>query len=207
MTKPRPFNFDEFRAAGSKVESGPRPRAFSAEDLAAARAEGVAEGRRLAMESIAANEGEQIEKIGGCLERAHASISQELARAQSGALHLARAFLEEFAAGLASAREIEMAEEILKRLIDNSYDRRAARLVVSARSYDRLQARLDAVIRNRNLDAFVALDRDQDLQPGEARLEWRGGEARRGRAEIKAALAALFESQFQSETERHHERA
>lgn len=207
MTKPRPFNFDEFRASTPKADAGPHPRAFSAEDLAAARLEGVAEGRRLSMDSIAADEGAQIKKIGDTLEGCQSALTKEIGLARDGALHIARAFLEEFAAGLASAREIEIAEEILKRLMDNSDDRRAARLVISARSFDRLQPRLNAVIKNRNLDGFVTLERDHALQPGEARLEWRGGQARRGRDEIKAALAALFDPQSQSETEPHHERA
>ena len=71
MNKPRPFNFDEFRAVSPMASDAPKARSYSEEELAVARAEGVVEGRRLAMESIAANEAAQLESISVRLESVH----------------------------------------------------------------------------------------------------------------------------------------
>src|SRR3990167_1699568 len=208
MTRPRPFNFDEFRAAAAPAAAEPpRARVNSAEDLDAARREGIAEGRRLAMESIAANEAAQLENIGARLEGVRDSMNEEIACARASIFAIARVFLDEFATGLASERETALAEDLLRRLTDNSEDRRSARLVLNARSLERLRPRLEDLLNRRGVADFVALDGDVSLQPGEARLEWRGGQSRRGRAEISAAIAALFDPLDIQEMEALHERA
>ncbi len=205
MTRPRPFNFDEFRAAAPTAPEA--PRAFSADDLAAARADGVAEGRRLAMETIAANEAAQLESISARLENVHETVTDEIRRARDAILAIARVFLDEFAAGLASERETALAEDLLRRLTENSEDRRSARLILAAKSLERLLPRLEDMLNRRGVADFVALGGELSLQPGEARLEWRGGEIRRGRAEIAAAIAVLFDPLAVEETEAPHERA
>lgn len=207
MPKPRPFNFDDFRAAAPSAPEPPRVRAFSAEDLAAARAEGVVEGRRLAMESIAANEAAQLENIGARLADAGDALREEIARARATILAIARVFLDEYAAGLASERETALAEDLLRRLTENSEDRRSARLCLNAKSLERLRPRLEDMLNRRGVADFVALDGDFNLQPGEARLEWRGGGTSRGRAEIAACISALFDPLADHETEATHERA
>lgn len=204
MTNPRPFNFDEFRASAAKPAEAQRPRAFSAEDLAAAREEGLAEGRRLAMESIAANEAVQLESIGARLVAAQSALETEISRSREAIVSIARIFLEEYGAELASEREIALAEDLLRRLTENSEDRRSARLYLNARSLERLNSRLEDLLNRRGVGDFVSLEGDLKLQPGEARLEWRGGETRRGRAEIIAAIAALFDP---LDTEAQHERS
>lgn len=204
MTNPRPFNFDEFRASAAKPAEAPRPRAFSAEDLVAARQEGLAEGRRLAMDSIAANEAAQLESIGAQLEAAQLALEKEISRSREAIVSIARIFLEEYGAELASEREIALAEGLLRRLTENSEDRRSARLYLNARSLERLQSRLEDLLNRRSVGDFVSLEGDPRLQPGEARLEWRGGETRRGRAEIIAAIAALFDP---LDMEAQHERS
>lgn len=190
MTRVRPFSFDEFGEPAPPAET-PRGRTSSAEDLAAARAEGVAEGRRLAMESIAAHEIAALDRIGAALDAAKEGLKRDAPHADL--LAAARLFLEDFGAGLAAAREVEIADDLLRRLVENSEDRRAASLRLNPRSLARLGARLAAVIEKRGVADFVTLEEDAALDPGEARLEWRGGELRRGRAEIRAALAAIFD--------------
>ncbi len=199
--KPRPFSFDEFRNSAPRSDDAPRPRAYAAEDLATARAEGVVEGRRLAMESIAADEAAALQRIGAHLVADNEAVEKAITGGKASILCVARAFLEEFCTGLASAREIETAEDLLRRLTEHSEDRRTARLFISAKSHERLRGRLDAVIERRGLADFVTLDADHGLQPGEARLEWRGGEARRGRAEIAAAIAAIIDPILSGQTE------
>ncbi|MEK7265420.1 MAG: hypothetical protein AAB227_04895 [Pseudomonadota bacterium] len=207
MTKPRPFNFDEFRASAPTTPEAPRVRTFTAEDLAAAREEGVAEGRRLAMDTIAASEAAQLEHIAERLDGAREALQAEIDRTRETILTIARVFLDEFALGLASERETALAEDLLRRLTENSEDRRSARLYLNAKSLERLRPRLEGLLNARGVADFVALDGDFSLQPGEARLEWRGGETRRGRAEIAAAIAALFDPLADQKMEATHERA
>jgi hypothetical protein len=112
---------------------------------------------------------------------------------------VARLFLEEFCGALAAEREVDAAQDLLRRLTENSEDRRSAILYVSAVSYERLEARLHAAISASRVADFVSIDFDHALAPGEARLEWWGGDIRRGRAEIAAAVAALFDPIVQTE--------
>ncbi len=206
MTKPSPFSFDEFRASVPKAPEAPFARTYSAEDIAAAREEGVAEGRRLAMETIAADETAQLQRIGARLSEMQSAFGREFEIARNGVVATARLFLDEFCMRLASERELEIAEDMLRRLTENSEDRRTARLIINPKSLDRLKARLEDALDRQGIADFVTLDSDHRLQPGEARLEWRGGDSRRGRAELNAAIAALFDPLAVNETETPHER-
>ncbi len=201
MATARPFSFDNFNDAKAPVATnGATPvappaaaPAFSAADLAAARAEGVIEGRRLAMETIAADEAEQLLKIADALCAMRAQTHAEIVTAEGEISALARAFIEEFAFGLAEAREIAAAGALLTRLIENSEDRRAVRLFINPISCERLEPRLRDAFTERGVNEFATLEADPALKPGEIRLVWRGGEIRRSRAEIRAAVAALFD--------------
>lgn len=192
MRSARPFLFDEF---GAKDEIAPAsPDALSVEALEQARADGVIEGRRLALESIAADEAGQLARIAVAIEKEWASASAADERVRSEVMALARIFIEEFCAGVLARREIETAENLLQRLVENSEDRRSVRLLVSAKSISRLETRLQAAINRCSVGDFVSVEGDVNLSPGEARLEWRGGEISRGREEISLAIAAIFNS-------------
>jgi flagellar biosynthesis/type III secretory pathway protein FliH len=203
MTRPQPFRFDEFRPEAH----APVVKTCSIEEVEAARLEGAAEGRRLAMESIAADEAAQLERIGDALAAQIKSRNDALASAREDLLTVARIFLEEFAGDIAERREIEAGEDLLRRLTEHSEDRRAARLIISAKSLPRLRDRLQDIIGRRGLGDFVTLEGDPGLQRGEVRIEWRGGRLERGRAEINAAVAAIFDNPMINQTETPDERA
>ncbi len=202
MTKPRPFNFDEFRSGASAAAEPKLLRTFLAEDVDKAHAEGVIEGRRLAMETIAADDRAALQAIAAHISDTQSTLEAEQARLRDDIGSVASLFLEEFCAELSAAREIEIAEDLLRRLTENSEDRRAARLVISAKSFDRLADRLHRQFNESGVGDFVSLAADNRLKPGEARLEWRGGEACRSRAEINAAVAAIIEPVAIETTER-----
>lgn len=191
MTRPRPFSFDEFRSIAPAA--APTQLGFSADDLAQARAEGLVEGRRLAMETIAAGEAAALERIGDEIAGANSKFERLLDERRAEIVEIARIFLEEFCAGLASAREIEIASDLLRRLTEHSEDRRPARLIVNEQSLERLRSQLEDAIIRKGVADFVTLSGDRRLKAGEARLEWRGGEARRGRVEIMATIAAILD--------------
>jgi hypothetical protein len=202
MTRARPFYFDELRSAPPRVvEEIAAAPSFSDAELSQARAEGVIEGRRLALESIAADEAASLARIATALETAVGAVEREAERTRDETIAVARVFLDEYCATIAADREIEIAQDLLRRLTENSEDRRAAVLVVSAKSFDRLEARFSAAIAGSRVADFVSLEFDHALAPGEARLEWRGGDVRRGRAEFAAAIAALFDPHSQREAQ------
>ena len=191
-----PFDFADFAGharPGPQPLTQPDPCAGAA-SLEEARAEGVIEGRRLAMETIAADEAASLARIADALEASKAFLTDARARDQAELLGVAALFLEEFCAGLAEKREADAALDLLRRLIAHSDDRRAARLIIARESRERLAPRIDAAIKERRLDDFVTLESDPSLKRGEMRLEWRGGEARRTRREITDATAALVRS-------------
>jgi len=200
MANPRPYDFVSFDAsdAAAPVET---VRRFGADDLAAARAEGLAEGRRLAMESIAADEAAALEKLGDRLEIAINSTLDEIETARNELISVTRAFIEEFCAAIAQERDVDAAEDMLRQLTQNSEDRRAAHLFIAARRFDRIAPHLNDLIDNRRLGDFVSIESDAALEPGECRLEWRGGELRRGRTEIETAVSAIFDSLTHTGTE------
>lgn len=190
----KPFDFADFGgpSVGSSHAASPESEAPAAGlSIEEARAEGVIEGRRLAMETIAADEAASLARIAAALEDARAFLTGARMRDQAEILGVAALFLEEFCAGLAGKREIDAALDLLRRLTAHSDDRRAARLVIARASRERLAPRIAAAINDRRLADFVTIESDPSLNRGEMRLEWRGGEARRSRREITEAAAAM----------------
>lgn len=192
----RPFDFADFGGPPAETPAPPAAAetAMRGPSLDEARLEGVIEGRRLAMETIAADEAASLARIAAALEEAKAFLTGARSRDQAEMLSVAGLFLEEFCAGIAEKREAEAALDLLRRLTAHSDDRRAARLVLARASRERLAPKIDAAIKERRLADFVSIESDPSLQRGEMRLEWRGGEARRTRREITDATAALVRS-------------
>lgn len=193
----KPFDFADFGGppAGGAQAASPAPAApATGPSIEEARAEGVIEGRRLAMETIAADEAASLARIAAALEEAKAFLAGARAQDQAEMLSVAALFLENFCAGLAEKREADAALDLLRRLTAHSDDTRAARLVIARLSRDRLAPKIGAAISDRRLADFVTIESDPSLQRGEMRLEWRGGEARRSRREIAEAAAAMVRS-------------
>ena len=191
MRAPQPFNFDEFGAKAEKNEEMP------AEYLAAietARAEGLAEGRRLAMATIAADETALLADIAQAFEARRTFFEKEILATGVDLVELTRAFMEEFCGALATSREIEIAGDFLKSLVDHSDDRRAVTLRLAPTSAERLGPKLSDLINSRGLSAFVLLAQDEKLKAGEVRIDWRGGGAKRTRAEIASSVETLIQS-------------
>lgn len=190
----KPFDLPDFEAPPAPVGAEQRCAAVADRAIKEARAEGVIEGRRLAMETIAADEAACLARIADALAGAQSVIAEARERDQAQLLSVAAQFFEVFAAGLANERELDAALELLRRLTAHSDDRRPARLVLSRASRERLAPKLDAALKARRIDDFVTIEADPSLSPGEMRLEWRGGEARRTRREITEATAAIVRS-------------
>ncbi len=189
----KPFDLPDF-AEPRRAEAGEPRIDIDPAAIEAARSEGVMEGRRLAMETIAADEAASLARIADALEMSRGLLAEARARDRTDTLTTARHFLEEFASGLAEAREIDAALDLLRRLTAQSDDRRPVNLTLARASRARLGPKLGAALTARRLDDFVSIDDDPALAPGELRLSWRGGEARRTRQEIREAAAEFVRS-------------
>lgn len=205
--RPRPFSFKDFRRVVESSNDAAATVDHSADAMADMRAAGILEGRRLAMESIAASDAEALARIGDALAACAKASTDEITDVRHNLVILTRLFLQEFCETVAIRHEAEIAEDLLSRLMANSDDRREARLIVSEKSLDRLRRRLEETIRLRGLADVVSVCGDAGMRTGEARLEWRGGGARRGRAEIRDAIEAVFDAISPQPTEQNHERA
>lgn len=192
--KPQPFDFDDLHGASAPRAEDPPIVAYTAEDIDAARIEGVAEGRRLAMRSLAAEDAAALSRIAELLDAGAARHQQTLAAERTAMRDIAMVFLCEMCEALYVERELEIAADMLKRLTENSDDRRPVQLAVSARAMARQGAKLSALIADRGLGDFVSLDDDPALAPGEARLDWRGGGVRRSHEEIRTAISAVIDA-------------
>ncbi|MCA8888708.1 MAG: hypothetical protein KDA46_07770 [Parvularculaceae bacterium] len=192
--KPKPFDFDDLHGASDPQADAAPAIVLSDEDIDAARADGVAEGRRLAMQTLAAEDAAALTRLAELLDAGAARHEQMLAAERAAMRNITAEFLREMCAALYAERELEIAADMLKRLTENSDDRRPARLAVSERAMARQGKRLSALIADRGVGDFVTLNADPALAPGEARLDWRGGGVRRSHEEIRAAVTAVIEA-------------
>lgn len=186
---PRRFVFEDF----APTEPAPTPAA-PPPDLEALRAEAAAEARSLAFQSIAAAEAAALQRIAATLETAHRDVAAQQADLNARADAIAKTFLEEFCGDLLARSAIPIAADFLRRLVDGSDDRRGARLALAPLAHDRLRPRLETLIAERGLTGFVTIERDAALGADDVALRWRGGDLRRGRTEIAAAVAGAFEA-------------
>lgn len=199
----RPFSFNDFRRVAEISDETDLSPVRTADAAVEAHAAGVLEGRRLAMGTIAASEVEALKRIGDAIADGLTASTNEIAAVRNDLANLTRLFLEEFCDGVATRHEAEVAEDLLKRLMANSDDRREARLIVNEKSLERLRRRLEETVQMRGLGDIVSVVGDAGMPAGDARLEWRGGAARRGRAEIRASIEAMFDSISPQNTEQN----
>lgn len=188
----KPFAFPDLNAA--PPTAAPRPASapvLGPADLEAAHAAGVIEGRKLAMETIAADEAAALERIA----EACASLKIQMSAVddmRSDMSAQCAEFLQAFVTSLAAAHEADLSIELLDRLLLSSSDRGPATLYLSVASFRRLSARLSARLSETGLTDIVSLAPEKTLGPGECRLVWSDGQARATKAEISAAIARIF---------------
>ncbi len=188
-----PFLFGDFAdpAPPPAAPAAPQPAPQGA-DHSAARLAAYQEGFAAAKASIDADEAASIAAIAGALAEQRAGFADGLAAEAQALREAARAFLAAFAGRLASTREVELAANLVDRLLAACAERTPARLEVSARSFGRLYERLHGELSDRNAADFVDLAPAADLAPGDCRLVWRGGAATRRLADALAHLDEAF---------------
>lgn len=189
--QPKPFAFPDLNAAPIGAPAVAPAATSILADIEAARALGVIEGRKLAMETIAAEEAAALARIAD----ACAGLSDKLRTLDETKAELraqCAEFLGAFAASLTASRETERAIELLERLVMSPGNRKPATLFLGARNFSRLRASLEARLNETGLTEIVTLAPDKALRAGECRLAWHDGQARCTSVEIAAAVAEIF---------------
>lgn len=177
----------------------PPPPTFSAEELAAARAEayasGLEAGRQEAMASIERVVGDALQALApqaAALVEAQRAVDDELVRdAAEVALAIVRKMLPEYTRKHGLAEIEAMIRECLARMLDEP------RLVirVSDAVLDPVQSRVAEMARSAGHEGAIIVMADPDLGPADAKIEWADGGAERISAriwsDIEAAVARI----------------
>lgn len=205
---PRHFLFEEDfaapeerpRARARLAEPPPEPEviapSFSAAELAEARAEGFAEGRSAALAeakaSAAAREAAALEAISGRLAEARRAAEAAAERAAgalaAATLDLVARALPAVAAAHALPSCAALAEGLLARLA--GVERITIRLAPDLASA--LAPRLAAAAAAADFAGRLDVVGTEGMAPGEMRVSWPGGEARRDPAALAAAAQEVL---------------
>ncbi|MFQ5564105.1 MAG: hypothetical protein ACE5FO_11105, partial [Parvularculaceae bacterium] len=175
-------------------DAAPAERRYAAAELESARGEGYEAGARDAAVREEAAQTALLETIAAALGDRRNDYEAALAAHRQSLNAAAAAILKRFCEKLAHAREIEIAEDLVDRIAGGEPDGAPATLRLNPESLSRLRATLTKTLKARGLETFIALAADSALQPGEARIDWRGGAASRRLDTAFREIDAIIES-------------
>jgi len=196
MASHRKFLFDkEFDPAG--LGGRPVEEAPTRQDVELARQQGYEEGRAAGRSEAEAEqaklEAEALARIArevGAFVQHHAASLEQLRNENLAlALSIGRKLARRLMATQPLAEVEELVEGSLQRLLGE------ARIVIRLHHglLDAMQARVDALARRTGFDGQVILLGEDDIAPGDCRVEWADGGATRSAAAIESEIDALFE--------------
>lgn len=189
----KPFAFDDVFTLGDDAASATE-KSFTACDIETARREGYEAGADDAKAREEAAQTALLQSIAaafGARRRAYEAAVD----AHRNALSVAAAtVLKRFCAKLAEAREIGLAEDLLDRLTKDDGEAAPATLNLNPDSLAKHRDALIEILKTRGFDRFVALEGDETLRPGEARIDWRGGAMARRLDDAMREIDTIFHS-------------
>lgn len=165
-------DFDEAPAPRTPERSVARP---DPEELDRVRKTAHAEGVGAARRESAARASEALASLATCFGRQVAEFDAIIAAERRALKSAAAAFLKAFAANIATDREVEIALDLVRRLMAASSDQAPAELLLNPASLKLVGDRLKKEIASQGASSFIRLGADVALAPGECRLAWRGG--------------------------------
>lgn len=191
------FENDFSGPASGKPRVRPKKPQFTDDDLAAAKAEGIAEGRQegqlAALAGLEANMSATMEAIGAELGNLDASMNSLLHRFQGQAAELAVATARSLARHLIAAQP----EDQVIPLIESCLQERAmeTRLVVrvSPAVIENIQERLDTLAAGSLFEGRLITVEEPAYAPGDCTIEWAEGGVEQKVADIEAAIDALVQ--------------
>ncbi len=198
MTAPQKFSFEAvFDAEGDVVVNTPRRKAFyTTQEVDQARAEGVAEGQRMAGQQSQQAEAQSLEQIRLALSQAMGTLAEVVHNHRVGAAELAMAAARKIAdAALAHLPEapLQAALDALMREIE-AHPRLLVR--TSEAQVERMQAALDKAAEAAGYPGQVTVKADPKLAGAAFVFEWGEGRAafdpEQAATRVAAALAAAL---------------
>ncbi|MGF1543536.1 MAG: hypothetical protein ACFB00_03365 [Parvularculaceae bacterium] len=150
-------------------------------------AAGLTDGRAEARAETAKAAADNVAALARAIADAASARADGLRREREALARYAADVVEAFCAGLNAARERELALALIDELI--AADATPTTLRLAPTAVERLGGDVRAACETRGVAVILAAD--PNLAAGEARLDWRGGEIRRTRTEINAAVDAL----------------
>ena len=184
-----PFSLDDFARSGEPTACEP---SYSRADLDRARNEGLDEGLSMARTETSARIEARLGEIAALLERERGAFETALDEERERLAARAGAFLERFAKGLAAAHEIDIARDMLSRLLSEPRERTPAALAANPATLEALCDVLNRTIEMANAADFVSLEADPALRRGDFALRWNGGGIARSLDDAIAAIDDLF---------------
>lgn len=180
------FAFDDL--AAKPVKSADGPATFTAEDVEAARAEGMAAGREAAELEQARERNAEIAALTASLAKQADAINHALDAERRDIQQAGEQFLAAFARTLATERELAAARDLLQRILHEPRNRAPVTLSLAPSALKRIGDDLNAAIADAGAADFITVAADEKLADGDCTAMWTGGAMRR---ELAAALAAI----------------
>lgn len=177
---------------GTPGASGKRPTLFTAEEMAAARAEARAEGEKAGRAAATADRETQaaaaLVRLAETLESLGAAQEAAGGRAADNALQLAGALTRKVLPRTAERNGLGEIEALLRETLESLLEEPRVVIRVAEQTLDPLRARIDGLARSAAFPGQLVLLGDPALGPGDCRVEWADGGAERDGAALLALI-------------------
>ncbi|HEX4862143.1 MAG TPA: hypothetical protein VFV07_12965 [Rhizomicrobium sp.] len=201
---PAKFKFDtEFSDGGDRVSMAARARAKKAlsqdeidQMCAKARAEGMKAGEARALDAIAS----ATHDMAALLRQALAATHDEIETLRREAAEIAVAAARKLATLAIEALPACDVEQALRDALHQAIGEPRVVLRASPRAIEALSERLAEIAHEEGFEGRVIASADPTIKGADCRIEWRGGGMERSEAAIEAALHALIDRRFSSQT-------
>jgi len=195
MSSVEKYAFDTSFDSAPSV-AGKRPSLFTAEELAAARAEARAEGEKAGRAAATAETEAQaaaaLTALAETLGTLGAAQAAAAASAADNALALAGALTRKLLPRTAERNGLAEIEALLRETLETLIEEPRIVIRVGEPTLDALRARVDGLAAEAAFPGQLVLVGEPDLGPGDCRLEWADGGAERDGAALWALIDAAL---------------
>lgn len=138
--------------------------------------EGIAEGRRLAAESITARDAETLEEIAKQLRQSQADFATLNSSLVACAGIAVAQIANDFCGHLAAQSELETTAHLVRSFFQSSQKGMSSVIQLNPTSLERLQKRLLILAKEQGAEDLLSFEASPALNPGEVRVSWASGE-------------------------------
>ena len=179
----------------------PPPPSFSEEQLeaavAAARKAALAEGQAKAKADATAQTERQtataLTAIAGHFAKIDGEVQAASAELRETTIELSLAMMRRLFPEFARRHGLDEVKELLGRCLDTLRTEPRFTVRVAGAQADTLRGEVDAMAQSRGFEGRIVVTADEDLKPGDCRIEWSQGGMIRSAGEIWKAIEAAVE--------------